>query len=923
MTKVQLSAILLAALYLGAEGSKDYNIGLCSKTFFSCQCGTPGYTLHVTVKQCTYLHRWHFKCRPCSNRKPEEVCPMLKNCKECQGDAKSCASCPPGRYGQWCEERCQCQNGGTCDPKTGACACPPSFVGTHCEQFSGCKPPLIGANVQVTLDHPETPTVSYFACERGFYLMGATTATCLGNGAWSEPSPKCERLSFCPDLGRVVNGRLKEQRITFLAGGDNPYANGSTVEVVCDDRYDLVGEPVLECRDDGTWSASIPTCVKVSENHVNCETKALDIVSSYTAPVRVYCPPGCAQRGTVIGNVVYHQLSALCRAAVHAGRLNNAGGTVALVSSGNFADFGASQANGVNSVRSQEPAPGFTFVEDRTSKVEKGCRQGWKPVGDTCILATRHKLSYSRAKNYCTNSGSRLLQFREDGFPDSLLTLLKTSNISLSWVQDVSDEDEDKGLAEQRRRRRSGADSGECFVVDPASEMRANAVRWNPCEGTHGVVCEMDMGQYQAFCDDPGPLENGTAEVMNQVVVGRMLEGTQIAYRCYELHYLVGESRITCLRNRTWTSAKPRCMKLTTCLEPPVPPYGEVEYVYEGGSGLKTGRQRLRLSLMALDPSSAVHLPKGHYRVGTRATFSCLNQFYSLVGSEVRRCLPDGTWTGRTATCIPVCGRSDSPRSPFIYHGNVSEAGQWPWQVGLSMWSTGEKAWDLQCGGTLLSESWVVTAAHCVARDRRGNLHAPKDLRIYVGKYHRDDALDDAFVQVRTPQEIHVHDDYDPVKYDADIAMVLLDRPVELSSRVQPICLPSERTSQSNIVDGRLGVATGWGQTENRSYADVLRQAVIPVVSAQECERAYREGRFPLTVTSNMFCGGYVKGRVDACTGDSGGPFAFVDESVADRRVWVLEGIVSWGGPRGCGAPNHFGGYTKVAAFIDWIRQFL
>ncbi|KAL3187049.1 hypothetical protein MRX96_025986 [Rhipicephalus microplus] len=716
------------------------------------------------------------------------------------------------------------QNGGTCDSITGACTCPPSFGGTHCELFSGCTPPQIGANVQVTIDHPETPTVAYFACERGFYLLGATTSTCLGNRAWSEPSPKCERLSFCPDLGRVVNGHFKDRRVSFPGGGDSTYANGSAVEVLCDDRFDLVGEHVLECRDDGTWSASLPACVKVSENHVNCETKALDILSSYTAPVRAYCPPGCAQSGTVIGSVVYHQLSALCRAAVHAGRLNDAGGTVALVASGNFADFGASQANGINSVGSREAAPGFTFVEDRTPKVEKGCRPGWKPVGDTCFLATRHKLSYFRAKHYCRNSGSRLLQFREDGFQDSLLVLLKDS------------------------------------------------------KGVHGVVCEMDMAQFQALCDDPGPLVNGTAEVMNQVVTGRLLEGTQIAYRCAELHYLVGESRITCLRNRTWTAPKPRCMKLTTCLEPPVPP---------------TGRQRLRLSLITLDPSSAAQLPKGHYRVGTRATFSCVNRFYTLVGSEVRRCLPDGTWTGRTATCIPVCGRSDSPRSPFIYHGNVSEAGQWPWQ---------RTAWP----GTA-----VVT---CMRQRTCASTLASTTETI---------GLDDAFVQVRTPQEIHVHDDYDPVKYDADIAMVLLDRPVELSSRVQPICLPSERTSQSNIVDGHLGVATGWGQTENRSYADVLRQAVIPVVSAQECERAYREGRFPLTVTSNMFCGGYVKGRIDACTGDSGGPFVFVDESVADKRVWVLEGIVSWGGPRGCGAPNHFGGYTKVAAFIEWIRQFL
>ncbi|KAL3201108.1 hypothetical protein MRX96_053554 [Rhipicephalus microplus] len=141
-----------------------------------------------------------------------------------------------------------------------------------------------------------------------------------------------------------------------------------------------------------------------------------------------------------------------------------------------------------------------------------------------------------------------------------MLSIVMAADVGLSWVQDISDEDEEE-LAQQRRRRRSGGHSGECFIVDPASEMRANAVRWNPCEGVHGVVCEMDMAQFQAFCDDPGPLVNGTAEVMNQVVTGRLLEGTQIAYRCAELHYLVGESRITCLRNRTWTAPKPRCMK--------------------------------------------------------------------------------------------------------------------------------------------------------------------------------------------------------------------------------------------------------------------------------------------------------------------------------------------------------------------------
>ncbi|KAH7957391.1 hypothetical protein HPB52_018537 [Rhipicephalus sanguineus] len=290
MSKVQLSWLLLAALCFRAEAT----IRLCNKTFFSCQCGTPGYTLHVTVKQCSHFHGLQFKGRQCSNPKPEEVCPRLRNC---HSDAKGCSSCPPGRFGHWCEER--------------------------------CTPLQIGANVQVTMDHPETPTVAYFACERGFYLVGATIATCLGNRAWSEPSPKCERLSFCPDLGRVANGRFKKQLVSFAVGGDDTYANGSAVEVTCDDRYDLVGEPVVKCRDDGTWSTRLPTCLKGACPFLVC----------------------CASRvGTVIGSVVYHQLSAFCRAAVHAGRLNDAGGIVAIMASGNFPYFGESQANGVDSV---------------------------------------------------------------------------------------------------------------------------------------------------------------------------------------------------------------------------------------------------------------------------------------------------------------------------------------------------------------------------------------------------------------------------------------------------------------------------------------------------------------------------------------------------------------------------------------------
>ncbi|CAN7937521.1 unnamed protein product [Ixodes hexagonus] len=899
---------LMIVVWFDRGDSKDINLGVCSDTFFSCQCGTPGYTVHLPVKQCSHIHRWQFKCRPCNNRKESDVCPNLRNCQDCKNDGSRCTSCPPGRFGQWCTGRCLCQNGGTCHPETGQCSCAPSFTGTHCEQFSGCQPPPIPPNVQVTMDDDRSPTVVYYLCERGFNLVGPETASCLGRGLWSDPPPKCGKSKLF--------GTSRRERHLRTNHRDRDTRQRNTPASVT--SFVATSGPLLI---HGRWSAvNTPRtyALSVSEEPITCETKATDILASFTVPVRAYCPTGCGlNQGTVIGTVVYHQLSALCRAALHAGRINNAGGPVSIVATGNFADFAASTANDVSTIALAEPAPGFTFNEDRIAIVETGCRRGWSAVGETCLLPTRHKLSLGRARHYCANSGARLLEFEEEGLREHLFPFLRNSGVGEAWVEDT-----DQVLGARRRRRHS-TNGTDCFVVDPNASSPGLAVRWTPCNGTFGVVCAADMGQFHKACSDPGPLENGTSEVMNAMVPGRLLEGTQITYRCSELHSLSGQTRVTCLSNGTWSAPKPRCVKVTTCTEPPVPPYGEVDYSQEHGPGFKIGRQTLRLSPRTTPVPAEVSLPRGHFRVGTRATFSCVSRFYNLVGSEVRRCQPDGSWSGRTATCIPVCGRSDSPRSPFIVHGNVSEVGQWPWQAALSLWVPAESAWDLSCGGSLLSENWVVTAAHCVARDRRGNLLATKDLRIDLGKYYRNDSRDDAMVQTRSAQEIHVHEDFDPIRFDSDIALVLLDRPVELTSRVQPVCLPTDRSTQTNVVDGHLGVVTGWGQTENRSYADALREAVVPVVSAKECERAYKEGHFPLTVTSNMLCAGYEKGKIDACTGDSGGPLVFLDESVTDRRVWVLEGIVSWGGPRGCGAPNHFGGYTKVHAFLDWIRELL
>lgn len=109
---------------------------------------------------------------------------------------------------------------------------------------------------------------------------------------------------------------------------------------------------------------------------------------------------------------------------------------------------------------------------------------------------------------------------------------------------------------------------------------------------------------------------------------------------------------------------------------------------------------------------------------------------------------------------------------------------------------------------------------------------------------------------------------------------------------------------------------------EDGVYSETLQQAVLPVVDHRKCELGYSDSDLPLTVTESMFCAGYDAGRSDACSGDSGGPLVFTDETSKERK-WVLEGIVSWGSPNGCGNPRQYGGFTAVSKFLDWIHLFI
>ncbi|XP_055951117.1 limulus clotting factor C-like isoform X2 [Argiope bruennichi] len=441
--------------------------------------------------------------------------------------------------------------------------------------------------------------------------------------------------------------------------------------------------------------------------------------------------------------------------------------------------------------------------------------------------------------------------------------------------------------------------------------------------------------QVISLCEDPGNIENGRRFTRSQT----FLLGSTVSYECNDGYTMTGNSLLTCQSNRQWSSEKPSCIlkpvpiviALDRCPKPNAPKNAVLNVIFPDTNPLQNIfnselplLQRLYITLSdnssERQKSDLQSLSDGLFTVGTRVQYKCKSRFYKLYGSEYQTCLPTLTWSGYQPACVPECGKSDSPKTPFVVNGDSTQIGQWPWMIAIAL--KGNKGLQLLCGGVLITDTWVLTAAHCVTKKLSNIPMDPKHFSIYAGKYYRKFTQDDEYVQIKAVKQIVVHEEYDFTQFDSDIALIQLESAVELTSRVQPICLPTEITTRENIRDEQKGIVLGWGLTENATFSETLRETVLPVVNHEKCEEAYREGLRTVTITQNMFCAGYDSGASDTCNGDSGGPFMFSVGPPHDRR-WYLEGIVSWGSETGCAKANRYSGFTKIGRFVPWINMFI
>ncbi|XP_053685995.1 trypsin 5G1-like [Sabethes cyaneus] len=228
----------------------------------------------------------------------------------------------------------------------------------------------------------------------------------------------------------------------------------------------------------------------------------------------------------------------------------------------------------------------------------------------------------------------------------------------------------------------------------------------------------------------------------------------------------------------------------------------------------------------------------------------------------------------------------DSPSSDHrIVGGYDVDISDVPFQVSLNY------GWGHQCGGSIISSRWVLTAAHCI---NSGNL------KVRVGSTRH--AQGGQLVKVGRKLK---HPKYDSTSIDYDFALLELSENLQLTDAVSPVNLPEQDES---VVDGACLQVSGWGNTQNAvKVSKTLKATNVPAVNQEQCAKSYASfGK----VTPRMICAGFEKGGKDACQGDSGGPLVEGN---------TLVGVVSWG--LGCARPGYPGVYARVAAVRDWVRE--
>lgn len=801
----------------------------------------------------------------------------------------------------------------------------------------------------------------YYNCHEGYELVGKQIIRCGANATWDHARPKCKPMGACDDF-EVAHGRITGER----SGGDF-FAPGDSAFVECDPGFRVNGTDQLFCEDDGVWDEPVPTCVEY-----NCTRfipgPQLIVEEFENSNVTTFPQDYSINFKCKYGYLLQGVHSTTCRDGGWFGRMPKCeqitcgtlrappnGWMIAANSTaiGSKASFGCFQGYALMGSRERQcqdygewsgspvrcvPLAMYTDRR-RTSCLDPG-------TPDNGVLVGRSRFMIGSEVEFACNPGYHLrgnatirclANGRWSARPPLCLGKFyfdDERNVEEALGENL---DEDVQLPHSQR--------------NDSNEARARALILNSPNTRHYVYFLFDASNSIGERNFRHGIKLAKA-ITRKVTVsvdGNRIGAIVFAREAKEVIQL-SECRSTedalekldkiKYLNGSGTSIKAGITALKTSIDTV---WADLQGIHKsvnfsvflitdgkaniGGSVSKVTIRQKKVETYCIGITGSTHLPT----LEKLASEPAETYVFVLRNYDALQWLAEKLTNGTID--YGICGISNKHRRdtgldddneprPRIL-GGQRVVHSWPWMVEISLVKSPEK---VSCGGTVIAQKWILTAAHCMFSDNKQPL-SPSDIRVRAGLItSRGNAKRTASVrELHTPKELAVdafilHNDYNntaATPFFNDIALLRLKKKITYEQFIRPICLPPAKGDiprESTFYNAsEPAVVIGWGsEKKNGNSADQLKQLMKNIGSDEDCRKTGK-GNY---TSQGMMCAKSETG--DACGGDSGGPLMQGVET--DDTVWTQVGIVSWG--VGC-RQNRYAFYTDVSYYVPWIRSHI
>ncbi|CAB3246528.1 unnamed protein product [Arctia plantaginis] len=251
---------------------------------------------------------------------------------------------------------------------------------------------------------------------------------------------------------------------------------------------------------------------------------------------------------------------------------------------------------------------------------------------------------------------------------------------------------------------------------------------------------------------------------------------------------------------------------------------------------------------------------------------------------------------------------------PVSLPAQIAELGEFPHMVALG-WKDLTKKYKFKCGGSLISERFVLTVAQCsrVIPTKEDPPDSDQPVVVRLGDLNLDDSVKDGVTPVDVPiRHFHTHPDYRPPKRYNDIGLVELERDVEFNSYIRPACL----WTSPDLSGYDKVITTGWSlinrnKTDHEKY---LQKASINLIENNYCNSFITSKRMGLN--DSQMCAGELNQEWDSCLNESGSPLQVASKE--NLCIFYVLGITSFGKP--CATYTSPAVFTRVSSYLDWIE---